>query len=79
MQARAGSAGLRSQTSQTFNQLCNQLHHDNFVNALGKFSADNPAKLNRPALANLRENRQARNDLGALQAARACLFGSRQV
>ena len=79
LQARAGTAGLGSQGSQTFNQLCNQLHHDNFVASLGIFSVNDPAKLNRLALANLLENRQARIDLGALQAARAWLFGSHQL
>ena len=79
MQARANTAGQGPQGDPTFNQLCNQLHHDNFVAALGKFSVDDPAKLNRLALANLRENPLARNDLGALQAARACQFGTRQL
>ena len=38
---------------------------------------DDPAKLDRLALANLRENKQARNNLTSLHSARSCLYGSR--
>ena len=44
---------------------------------MGKFAVDDPAKLDRLALANLRENKRARSDLTALHAARSCLFGCR--
>ena len=38
---------------------------------------DDPSKLDRLALANLRENKHARNNLSSLHAARSCLYGSR--
>ena len=40
---------------------------------------DDPARLDRLTLANLRENRRARNSLSALHAGRTCLFGARQL
>ena len=79
LQARTNFAGPDSQLQQTFAQLRNELTNDNFLTALGKYSVDDPAKIDRLALANLRENRHARNDLSALHAARSCLFGSRQL
>ena len=53
--------------------------NDNFLSALGKFAVDDPARLDRLSLANLRENKRARNNLAALNAARTCLFGARQL
>ena len=44
---------------------------------MGKFAVDDPAKLDRLALANLRENKRARSNLASLHAARSCLFGCR--
>ena len=44
---------------------------------MGKFAVDDPAKLDRLALANLRENKRARSNLNSLHAARSCLFGCR--
>ena len=38
---------------------------------------DDPSKLDRLALANLRENKPSRNNLASLHAARSCLYGSR--
>ena len=38
---------------------------------------DDPSKLDRLALANLRENKHARNNLASLHAARSCLYGCR--
>ena len=49
----------------------------NFLTALGKYAVDDPSKLDRLALANLRENKTARNNLTSLHAARSCLYGSR--
>ena len=46
---------------------------------MGKYAVDDPAKLDRLSLANLRENKRARNNLAALHAARTCLFGARQL
>ena len=46
---------------------------------MGKFAVDDPARLDRLSLANLRENKRARNNLAALHAARTCLFGARQL
>ena len=64
---------------QTFAELRNNMTNGNFISALGKYSLDDPAKIDRLALANLRENKHARNDLSALHAARSCLYGSRQL
>ena len=64
---------------QTFAELQNDLTNDTFISALGKYSVDDPAKIDLLALANLSENRHARNDLSALHAARSCLYGSRQL
>ena len=55
------------------------LTNDNFLSALGKFAVDDPARLDRLSLANLRENKRARNNLAALHAARTCLFGARHL
>ena len=79
VQARADSAGPGSQMHQTFAQLRAELNNDHFVTALGKFSVDDPARLDHLALAYLRENKHARKNLSALHAARTCLFGSRQL
>ena len=57
----------------------NDLTNDNFLSALGKFAVEDPARLDRISLANLRENKRARNNLAALHAARTCLFGARQL
>ena len=46
---------------------------------MGKFAVDDPARLDRLSLANLRENKRARNSLAALHAARTCLYGARQL
>ena len=79
LQARTDIAGLNLQSRQSFAQLRNELTNDNFVSALGKYSVDDPSKNDRLALANLQENRNSRNDLSALHAARSCLYGSRQL
>ena len=55
------------------------LTNDKFLSALGKFAVDDPARLDRLSLANLRENKRARNNVAALHAARTCLFGARQL
>ena len=47
----------------------NDLTNDNFLSALGKFAVEDPARLDRISLANLRENKRARNNLAALHAA----------
>ena len=64
---------------ESFAQLRDDLTNDNFLSALGKFAVDDPARLDRLSLANLRENKRARNNLAALNAARTCLFGARQL
>ena len=46
---------------------------------MGKYAVDDPARLDRLSLANLRENKRARNNLAALHAARTCLYGARQL
>ena len=46
---------------------------DNLLSALGRFAVDDPARLDRLALANLQENKRVRNNLSALHSAqRAC-------
>ena len=78
IQARADAAG-HNPVAESFAQLRNDLTNDNFLSALGKFAVEDPARLDRISLANLRENRRARNNLTALHAARTCLFGARQL
>ena len=79
MQARADVSGRNLSVAESFAQLRDDLTNDNFLSALGKFAVDDPARLDRLSLANLRENKRARNNLAALHAARTCLFGSRQL
>ena len=79
LQARADLSGRNLSVAESFAQLRNDLTNDNFLSALGKFAVDDPARLDRLSLANLRENKRARNNLAALHAARTCLFGSRQL
>ena len=63
----------------SFAQLKADITNNNFLSALGKYAVDDPAKLDRLTLANLQENKRARNSLSALNAARSCLFGARQL
>ena len=56
-----------------------ELSNQNFLSALCRFAIDDPARLDKFTLANLRENPQARNSLSSLHAARTCLFGARQL
>ena len=72
-------AGPQFSIPETFAQLRGDLTNDNFISALGRFAVDDPARLDRLALANLRENKRARNSLSALHSARTCLFGARQL
>ena len=53
--------------------------NDNIISTPGSFSDDDPSRLDRLALANLRENKRARHSLSALHSARICLFGARQL
>ena len=78
-QARADSLGGILSIPDSFAQLKADITNNNFLSALGKYAVDDPAKLDRLTLANLQENRQARNSLPALNAARSCLFGDRQL
>ena len=70
IQARANSSGHQPSVVESFAQLRDDLTNDNFLSALGKFAVDDPARLDRLSLANLRENKRARNNLAALNAAR---------
>ena len=72
-------AGPQFSIPETFAQLRSDLTNDNFLSALGRFAVDDPARVDRMALANLRENKRARNSLSSLHAARTCLFGARQL
>lgn len=68
-----------SSIPESFEQLRSDLSNYNFLATLGKFAVDDPSKLDRLALANLRENKRARNNLASLHAARSCLYGSRGI
>ena len=79
LEAKVDVAGPQFSIPGTFAQLCGDLTNDNFILALGRLSIDDPARLDRLALANLRENKRARNSLSALHSAHICLFGARQL
>ena len=79
LEAKADVAGPQFSIPETFAQLRGDLTNDSFISALGRFAVDDPARLDRLALANLRENKRARNSLSALHSARTCLFGARQL
>ena len=78
MQARADVSGRNLSVAESFAQLRDDLTNDNFLSALDKFAVDDPARLNRLSMANLRENKRARNKLAALHAVPTCLFRTRQ-
>ena len=79
MQARAHVSGCHLSVAESFAQLRDDLTNDNFLSALGKFAVDYPVRFDRLSLANLRENKWARNNLAALHAARTCFFGTCQL
>ena len=79
LEARADAQGHHNSIAETFAQLRNDLTNENFISALGRFAVDDPARLDRLALANLQESKRARNSLSALHSARTCLFGARQL
>ena len=77
-QARSDISGPNASVPETFAQLRHDLANATFVNTLGKLAVDDPARLDRLTLSNLRENKRARNSLSSLNSARSCLFGTRQ-
>ena len=77
-QARSDLSGPNASVPETFAQLRHDLANASFLNTLGKLAVDDPARLDRLTLSNLRENKKARNSLTSLNAARSCLYGSRQ-
>ena len=77
LKEKADISGFWSRVPETFAQFKSDLTNHNFLTALGKYAVDDPSKLDRLALANLRENKTARNNLTSLHAARSCLYGSR--
>ena len=77
LEDQADISGLRFSVPATFSQLKTDITNQHFISALIKFDVDNPSNLDRLALANLRENKRARNDLAALHAARSCAYGGR--
>ena len=79
LEARADISGHPGFIPESFAQLRDDLTHTNFISALGKYALDDPAKLNKLALANLRENRHSRNNLSSLHSARSCLYGTREL
>ena len=72
-----GNAGV-GLLEPSFAQLRATYAQDHYVNALGKFKSDDPRRQSRLAYANLRENRAARRDIAALNAARSHLYGERE-
>ena len=77
LEEKADISGFWSRVHKSFAQLKSDLNNHNFLTALGNFAVDDPSKLDRLALANLRENKHARNNLTSLHAARSCLYDSR--
>ena len=77
LQDQADASGLWSAIPESFEQLRADVNNHNFLATLGNYAVDDPSKLDRLALANLRENKRARNNLASLHAARSCLYGSR--
>ena len=77
LEDQADASGPWSSIPESFAQLRSDLNSHNFLATLGKYAVDDPSKLDRFALANLRENKHARNSLSSLHAARSCLYGSR--
>ena len=53
LEARADSSGAQFSVPETFAQLKSDLSDQQFLAAMGKFAVDDPAKLDRLALANL--------------------------
>ena len=78
LEAQADISGHPGSIAESFAQLRDDLTHTNFLSALGRYAVDDPAKLNKLALANLRENPLARNNLSSLHSARTCLYGARE-
>ena len=62
----------------SFAQLRASYAQDQYINNLGKFNTEDPKRQSRLAFANLRENRAARRDLAALNAARSHFYGERE-
>ena len=77
-QARGDITGPNASVPESFAQLRHDLANATFVKTLGKLAVDDPARLDKLTLSNLRENKRARNSLTSLNSARSCLFGSRQ-
>ena len=62
----------------SFAQLRATYAQDQYINNLGKVNSEDPRRQSRLACANLRENRAARRDIAALNAARSHLYGERE-
>ena len=77
LEHQADASGPWSSIPESFEQLRSDLNNHKFLTTLGKYAVDDPSKLDRLALANLRENKRARNNLASLHAARSCLYGAR--
>ena len=77
LEDQADASGPWSLVPESFEQLRSDINNHNFLSTLGNYAVDDPSKLDRLALANLRENKRARNNLSSLHAARSCLYGSR--
>ena len=77
LEDQADASGPWSSIPESFEQLRSDLTNHNFLATLGNYAVDDPSKLDRLALANLRENKPSRNNLASLHAARSCLYGSR--
>ena len=58
-QARSDISGPNASVPETFAQLRHDLANATFVNTLGKLAVDDPARLDKLTLSNLRENKRA--------------------
>ena len=79
LEAREDIAGAVSTVPSSFEQLKAALINENFISALGRHAVDDPARLDKLTLANVRQHPLARNSLSSLHAARTCLHGARQL
>ena len=79
LEARADITGAASTVPSSFEQLKAALINENFISALGRHAVDDPARLDKLTLANVRQHPLARNSLSSLHAARTCLHGARQL
>ena len=79
LQARADITGAACSVPASFEQLTAAMLNENFISALGRHAVDDPARIDKLTLANVRQNPLARNSLASLHSARTCIHGARQL